>query len=143
MVIIVSRTLDSDHIADYAGLSKRSPLLAAAITLGLLSLMGVPPLVGFMGKFFHIFSQAAQHGLIWLVIIAVINSVISSYYYLKVIKTIWMDEQASEEAITASPAPRVALLLACIGIILLGMAPAIFTRATEWGARLLLPIDYV
>ena len=65
--------------------------LAAALTLGLLSLMGLPPLAGFIAKF-YVFSQAAQHGLIWLVIIAVINSVISAYYYLRIVKTIWMDE---------------------------------------------------
>jgi NADH-quinone oxidoreductase subunit N len=138
-IIVVSRRSGTgDNIPDYAGLSRRSPLLAVGITIGLLSLMGLPPLAGFMGKF-YVFSQAAQHGLIWLVIIAVVNSVISAYYYLKIIKTIWMDEPAGEEAVTSSAAPKVVLLLACIGILLLGVAPAIFTRATEWGAHLLLP----
>ncbi len=137
-VIIISHQLDSDTISDYAGLSKRSPLLASAITLGLLSLMGLPPLAGFMGKF-YVFSQAAQHGLIWLVIIAVVNSVISAYYYLRIIKTIWIDDPAGEEPIKSSIAPRIALLVACIGIILLGVAPALFTRVTEWGAHLFLP----
>ena len=136
-VIIVSRKLNSDLIANYAGLAKRSPLLAIGITVGLLSLMGLPPLAGFMGKFYT-FSQATQHGLIWLVIIAVVNSVISAYYYLKIIKTIWMDEPAAEEAVTSSIAPKLALAVACIGILLLGIAPSIFTRATEWGAHLLL-----
>jgi NADH-quinone oxidoreductase subunit N len=138
VVITVSHKLNSDFIADYAGLAKRSPILSITITLGLLSLMGLPPLAGFIGKF-YVFTQAAQHGLIWLVIIAVINSVISSYYYLKIIKTIWMDDAADEEAIKPSVAPGLALALACAGILLLGIAPAVFTQVSQWGAHLLLP----
>jgi NADH-quinone oxidoreductase subunit N len=137
-VIIVSRGATGNHVSDYAGLGQRSPPLAVVMTLGLLSLMGLPPLAGFIGKF-YVFSQAAQHGLIWLVIIAVVNSVISAYYYLRIIKTIWMDAPAGEEAIGSSAAPRIALAVACLGILLLGVGPALITRVTEWGARLLLP----
>ncbi len=137
-VIVMSRNKPNDLIADYAGMARRSPLLAIAMTLGLLSLMGLPPLAGFIGKF-YIFSQAAQHGLIWLVVVAVINSVISAYYYLRIIKTIWMDEPASEEIISSTFAPRLALIIACIGIVVLGLAPALITRFTEVGSRLLIP----
>jgi NADH-quinone oxidoreductase subunit N len=137
-IIIVSHRLNSDTIADYAGLAKRSPVLASALTIGLLSLTGLPSTVGFIGKF-YVFSQAVQSGLIWLVIIAVFNSVISSFYYLRIIKTMWMDAPSGEGTITSSIAPRLALLIACLGIILLGIVPALFTRATEWGAHLLLP----
>jgi NADH-quinone oxidoreductase subunit N len=136
-VIIVSRKADSDLIADYAGLAKRSPLLASAMTLGLLSLMGLPPLAGFIGKF-YVFSQAVQHGLIWLVILAVVNSVISAYYYLRIAKTIWADEPAGDAAISSSFAPRLALFIGCLGVIIVGIAPALITRATEFGAQLLL-----
>jgi NADH-quinone oxidoreductase subunit N len=135
VVIIASRQMDADDITGYAGLGKRSPILASAMTLGLLSLMGLPPLAGFLGKF-YVFSQAAQHGLIWLVIVAVINSVISAYYYLRIVKTMWMDEPANSEPITSSIAPKLALGIACLAVLILGIAPALFTRATEFGAKL-------
>jgi len=137
-VIIVSHKLDGDLIANYAGLAKRTPLLASAITLGLLSLMGLPPLAGFIGKF-YVFSQAAQSGLIWLVNVAVINSVISAYYYLRIVKTIWMDEPAGSEKVSSSFAPKLVLIISCLGIFILGIAPALITRATEFGSHLLLP----
>lgn len=137
-VIIISHRLNSDTIADYAGLAKLSPLPATALTIGLLSLMGLPPMAGFIAKF-YVFSQAARSGLIWLVIIAVINSVISAYYYLRIVKTMWMDEPTGNEKVFSSFAPKLALVIACLGIIILGIAPALITRATEFGSRLLLP----
>ncbi len=137
-IIVISRSNSNDLIADYAGLFRRSPPLAIAMTIGLLSLMGLPPLAGFLGKF-YVFSQAAQHGLIWLVIVAVVNSVISAYYYLKIIKTIWMDEPASEEPVSSSFAPRFAIVIACVGIAVLGISPVVITRFTEFGSHLLLP----
>jgi NADH-quinone oxidoreductase subunit N len=91
-IIVVSSKLGSDAIADYAGLGKRSPWLALALSLGLISLTGIPPEAGFMGKFF-IFSAAANSGLLWLVIVAAINSVISAFYYLRVVKVMWFDER--------------------------------------------------
>jgi len=137
VIIIASRNADMDDISDYAGLAKRSPLLACAMTLGLLSLMGLPPLAGFMGKFF-VFSQAAQNGLLWLVLIAVVNSVISAYYYLKIVRTIWMDAPASADAVKTSLAPKLALLISCTGILLLGILPALLNKAAEWGSFLAL-----
>jgi NADH-quinone oxidoreductase subunit N len=137
-VIITSHRINSDLIEGYAGLAKRSPLLAVALTVGLLSLMGLPPMAGFIAKF-YVFSQAARSGLVWLVIIAVINSVISAYYYLRIVKTMWMDAPAGDESVSSSPAPKLALILACVGIIILGIVPALITRATEFGSRLLLP----
>jgi len=138
VVIIVSHKINNDLIEGYAGLAKRSPLLAVTLTIGLLSLMGLPPMAGFIAKF-YVFSQAARSGLGWLVIIAVINSVISAYYYLRIVKTMWMDAPAGDESISSSSAPKLALIIACIGIVILGIVPALITRATEFGSHLLLP----
>jgi len=137
-IVVMSRNKPADLISDYAGLARRSPLLGVAMTLGLLSLMGLPPLAGFMGKF-YVFTQAAQHGLLWLVIIAVVNSVVSAYYYLRIIKTIWTDEPASEEPVSSSLGPRFALAFACLGIAVLGVAPAIITRFSEFGSHMFMP----
>ncbi|GAH15805.1 unnamed protein product, partial [marine sediment metagenome] len=76
-IIAISNKLNSDQISDYSGMGRRAPLLALALTLCLISLIGMPPAAGFMAKF-YIFSGAVQHGLLWLVVIAVINSVISA-----------------------------------------------------------------
>lgn len=123
-IIAISNKINSDEIANFSGMGKRSPLMALALTLCLISLIGMPPAAGFMAKF-YIFSAAVQHNLIWLVIIAVLNSVISAYYYLRVVKVMWMGEPASPEKVDASGALRVALILSCAGVLFFGIVPGI------------------
>ncbi len=123
-IIAISNKLDSDLIDDYSGMGKRAPLLALALTLSLISLIGMPPAAGFMAKF-YIFSGAVQHGLLWLVVVAVINSVISAYYYMRVVKVMWLGKPASEEKVPSSVALRVALSLSCLGVLLLGVVPGL------------------
>ncbi|MBA7639702.1 NAD(P)H-quinone oxidoreductase subunit 2 [subsurface metagenome] len=134
-IIAISNKLDSDKIDDYSGMGKRAPLLALALTLCLISLIGMPPAAGFMAKF-YIFSGAVQHGLLWLVIIAVINSVISAYYYLRVVKVMWLGEPASEEKVPSSGALRLALSLSCLGVLLLGIIPGFVMRLAELAASM-------
>ena len=134
-VIAISNRIDSDEIADYAGMFKRAPLLALALTLCLISLIGMPPAAGFMGKF-YLFSAAAQNDLVWLVIIAALNSVISAYYYLRVVKVMWFGQPASESKIPSSAAPRLALLLCCVGVLLLGIVPGLVMKLAEAAGRL-------
>jgi NADH-quinone oxidoreductase subunit N len=129
-VVIISGKINSDTIADYAGLGKRSPLLALALTFCLISLIGIPPAAGFMAKF-YIFSLAAEHGLLWLVILAAINSVISAYYYLRVVKVMWFDEAPAEGKMTSSVAPIVALAICCLGVLLLGVIPGLVMKFAE------------
>jgi NADH-quinone oxidoreductase subunit N len=129
-VITISNKTGSDLIDDFAGMGKRAPLLTLALTLCLVSLIGIPPAAGFMGKFF-VFSQAIQNDLFWLVIIAVINSVISAYYYLRVVKVMWFNEPISTEKVPSSLAPTVALILCCLGVLLLGIIPGLLMRLTE------------
>jgi len=129
-VIIISSKLNSDLIEDYAGVGRRSPLLASALTLALVSLIGLPPTAGFIAKF-YIFTAAARNSLLWLIILAVIASVISAFYYLRVVKVMWLNQPAGDERITASPAPGLALAIACAGILLLGVAPALLMKLVE------------
>jgi NADH-quinone oxidoreductase subunit N len=100
--------------------------------------MGLPPTAGFIAKF-YVFSQAVASGLIWLVIIAVINSVISAFYYLKVIKVVWMDKPAQAEPIKASPGPWIVLAISALGTIVAGLLPLWGMKLAELGARLILP----
>jgi len=134
-IIAISNKLNSDQIKDYSGMFKRAPFLALALTLCLFSLIGMPPAAGFMAKF-YIFSSAVQHNLLWLVVIAVINSVISAYYYLRVVKIMWLGEPASEEKIPSSGALRVALALSCFGVLLLGIIPGYVMRLAEMAASM-------
>ena len=135
VIIAISNKLDSDLIQDYSGMIKRAPLLTLALSLSLISLIGMPPAAGFMAKF-YIFSGAVHNGLLWLVVIAVINSVISAYYYLRVVKVMWFGQPASAEKVSSSAALRVALLLSCFGVLLLGVIPGYIMGLAEAAARM-------
>ncbi len=134
-VIAISNKVGSDLIDDFAGMGKRSPMLSLALTLCLISLTGIPPTAGFMAKF-YIFGAAVQHNLLWLVIIAVLNSVISAYYYLRVVKVMWFNEPKSEEDVSSSVGLRVALLISCLGVILLGIVPNYAMKLAEMAAKM-------
>jgi NADH-quinone oxidoreductase subunit N len=134
-IIAISNKLNSDLIPDYSGMGKRAPVLAMALTLCLISLIGMPPAAGFMAKF-YLFSAAVRYDLLWLVVIAVLNSVISAYYYLRVVKVMWFGQPASEEKAPSSVSLRLALLLSCLGVLLLGVIPGYFMRLAEFAARM-------
>lgn len=135
VIIAISNKTDSDLIQDFTGIAKRAPVLALALTLCLISLIGMPPAAGFMAKF-YIFSGAVKNGLLWLVIIAVINSVISAYYYLRVAKVMWFGEPASEEKVPSTGALRLAIALSCLGVLLLGIIPNYIMNLVEAAARM-------
>lgn len=133
VVIAISNKVGSDQIDDYTGMGRRAPVLALALTLCLVSLIGLPPTAGLIAKI-YIFSGAVQHGLLWLVVIAVINSCISAYYYLKVARVMWLDAPASSESVPSSWALRTALLLCCLFVLILGIVPGSFIRLAELAA---------
>ncbi|HET9488328.1 MAG TPA: NADH-quinone oxidoreductase subunit N [Methylomirabilota bacterium] len=114
------------NVRDYAGLGRRHPVLALALSLFLLSLIGIPPLAGFVGKV-YLFGAAVRAGFVWLAVIAVLNSALAAYYYLRVIVQMYMREP---EGATAAPTPSFAgvlgLTIALVGIVLLGVVPAPF-----------------
>jgi NADH-quinone oxidoreductase subunit N len=118
-------------VEDYAGLGRRHPLLAGTLTLFLLSLVGIPPLAGFVGKF-YLFGAAVQGGHLWLAVIAVLNSALAAYYYLRVVVVMYMKEAEGAGA-TWSPsfAGGVALAVAAAGIVLLGVMPAPFAELAQ------------
>jgi NADH-quinone oxidoreductase subunit N len=126
-IIAITNKTGTDLIEDFAGMGKRAPLMALALTLCLISLIGIPPAAGFMAKF-YIFGQAIKNDLLWLVIIAAFNSVISAYYYLRVVKVMWFNEPANTEKIPSSAAPKVALVICCIGVLLLGIIPGLLMK---------------
>jgi NADH-quinone oxidoreductase subunit N len=118
-------------VGDYGGLARRHPVLAATLSLFLLSLIGIPPLAGFVAKF-YLFGSAVRAGYIWLTVIAVLNSAVAAYYYLRVIVYMYMREPEGE-GVAAAPslAGGLALAIALVGIVLLGIMPAPFADLAQ------------
>ena len=111
---------------DYAGLSQRQPWVAAALSVYLLSLLGLPVTAGFFGKF-YIFKAAVNSHLLWLAVLMAINSVIGAYYYLRVIVVMYMREP-NAEAVALGPvrfpfSVTTVLLITSVGTILFGVYP--------------------
>ena len=112
--------------ADYAGLSRTNPRLALTMTLALFSLAGIPPFAGFFSKFF-VFAAAFREGFHLLVFIALINTVVSLYYYLLVVKALYITPNDTPLATFRSDLPtRISLSLCLAGIVLLGVASAVY-----------------
>lgn len=125
IVIVLSQKGDVGmNINDYAGLGFKHPMLAIAMTLFMFSMAGVPPMAGFVGKF-YIFSAAIKSGYVGLAIIGVINSVISVYYYLRITVIMYMKEPVRDfQPLTISPLIVVAIAIAVVGTLHLGIFPS-------------------
>lgn len=121
VVIVVSNATGSDEIQSFAGLSRRAPLLALTLTIALLSLGGLPLMAGFMAKF-YVFLYAVQAGLVWLVAIGVINSVVSLYYYLRVVGVMYVSE-GDDTRVAVPLAAGVSMAFCSVGVLVLGVFP--------------------
>jgi len=132
VVIIFSRVTGSEKIEDYAGLSRRSPYLALAMLLALLSLGGIPPLGGFFGKF-YIFGAAIEQGYVWLVVVAVLNSIVSLFYYLGVVaRPMYVNRSEKENEPLPIPTPLlVTLAVGVAGVVVLGVFPRPFFELAQ------------
>ena len=119
-VILVSNSIKSDAIEDYAGLHKRDPVTSFMLSIFLLSLVGVPPLAGFWGKFL-VFNAAIQSKFVLLAIVGVINSVIAAFYYMRVIKCMYLDEPKAKEAGPKSWSLQFALAVVMAGVLIAGI----------------------
>ena len=132
-IIAISNKIGSDEIADYAGVAKRSPLLAAGLTLCLISLTGIPPTAGFIAKV-YVFNAAVQADLVWLAIVGVLNSVVAAYYYLRVVLNMYTAEPASEESIQPGYYLGLAMVIAVVGLLVVGIFPSPLLEASEAAA---------
>ncbi len=121
VVVVAADAIGGDELDRYKGLSKRSPLLAAALFLAFLSLAGVPPLAGFVGKLLVLLATV-ESGRLWLMILGAVNVVISLYYYLMVVKRMYLDAPASDAPIPVGRIPKLALTILVAGIAVLGIA---------------------
>jgi NADH-quinone oxidoreductase subunit N len=122
IVIAVSQAIGSDEIEDYSGLGRRSPFLAFAMLIFLLSLAGVPPLAGFIGKL-YIFIAAIKEGLYTLITVGLINIVISLYYYLIVVKKMYITEPRDPSPVSISGPMKVVVYVGLAGTLAIGIYP--------------------
>jgi NADH-quinone oxidoreductase subunit N len=126
-------------LEDYEGLGKSSPILAATLTMFLLSLIGIPMTGGFFAKF-YVFSAALRANLIWLTLIGVANSAVGAYYYLRIIVAMYMRESRKEVPVTPIPfGLGLALVLSLLATLYLGILPNRVLQIAQHSAQALLP----
>lgn len=132
VVILLGRKGEENTlISDYAGIGFRFPLLSAAMSIFLFSLAGVPPTAGFMAKV-YVFSAAVKAGYYWLVVIAVLNSAVAAYYYLRVMVYMYFREPEREVRVDLfSLAGVIAVILAVWGVLQLGIFPSDFLALAQ------------
>jgi NADH-quinone oxidoreductase subunit N len=121
VIALVSSMTGKENISDYKAFYKTNPLLSWILTLALFSLAGVPPTAGFFGKFFLLFAGAGKGNFLFITI-AALNMIISFYYYLRIVKTIFMDENEEPMATISIPLmPRLALYTCVGGVLTVGL----------------------
>lgn len=127
---VMSSRLDTEEVDGYRGLGQRSPFLAACMTLFLISLIGIPPTGGFTGKF-QLLEAVIDGGMVWLAIVAGINTAISAYYYARFWKAMYLEGVEDASPVTFSLTSRTMIALLAVPVLILGLAfggVAEFTR---------------
>jgi len=123
VILLLSREgFESEELEDLKGLNRRSPWFAFVMLLVMFSMAGVPPLAGFFAKL-AVLQAALQQGLVWLVVLAVMMSLIGAFYYLRVVKLMYFDEPQQHDAIQPLGDMKVMLSANGVGLLLLGIAP--------------------
>ena len=135
-VIIMMRRRDmvGDELKDLSGLHFRHPFAAFAMLVFMLSLGGIPPTAGFMGKFW-LFGAAIEAGYVWLAVIGVLNSAISLYYYIRIVVFMYLKKETTGSEPTASPGLTFTLAAAVVATIVLGIYPRLLFELAELSAR--------
>ena len=129
-IAAISERVGSDRISDYAGVFTRSPALAITLALALIALIGVPPTGIFIAKL-YVFTAAVDSGLAWLAIVGVVNSAVSAYYYIRIIRVMFLQQAPAAPGAPPSrnPAPWAALAVAAAVLVFLGIAPGFVMEA--------------
>ncbi|MGA9097657.1 MAG: NADH-quinone oxidoreductase subunit N [Methanotrichaceae archaeon] len=128
---------DPDDISNYAGLSRRAPITAFCMMVFMFALAGIPPTAGYIGKFV-LFSSAIYAGLVWLAALAILNSALSLYYYLRIINYMYLKEPTGPK-ISEPKGYAAALLLTLIAVFWVGILPQGFVNWAMQAATVLLP----
>ncbi|MDO7787212.1 NADH-quinone oxidoreductase subunit N [Desulforamulus aquiferis] len=137
VVAAVYNKIQSDEIADYAGLVQRAPLAATVMLVCLLSMAGIPPLAGFVGKF-YLFKTVVE-GYMWLVYLGLIMSMVSVYYYLRVVLVMFRDEPADHTPLEMGSSVNITLLIALVATLFLGIYPGPLAEVANIAAQSFFP----
>jgi NADH-quinone oxidoreductase subunit N len=136
IVMLRRRDVIGDELKDFSGLAFRQPFAAFAMLLFMLSLGGIPPTAGFMGKFW-LFGAAIDAGYYWLAVIGVLNSAISLYYYIRLVVFMYLKKETLGSEPTSTPALTFALTVAVVATLVLGVYPRLLFEVAEASARTL------
>jgi NADH-quinone oxidoreductase subunit N len=133
VIAVVEKQKGGDHISNFAGLSRQAPGLAFSLAIFILSLAGIPPLAGFFGKFYLFVTVLAStpksSTLLWLVVLAIAMSAVSLYYYLRVLKQVYVASPADDATAIQSPiVTRILVLALAAAVILFGCAPNLILK---------------
>ena len=137
VVVLVANGTRSEDISDYAGLGSRAPFAAISLAIFLFALTGIPPFSGFIGKV-YLFAEVINRGVYWLAVVAALNSVVSLYYYARIVKAMYFE--AAEEAaapIALTPLSTTLVIVLLVPTLLLGVYWGPLAEAAEASLRFL------
>jgi NADH-quinone oxidoreductase subunit N len=133
-----SNMTGSDEIDDYAGLIRRNPSAAIMMAIFMLSLMGIPPTAGFLGKYW-LFAAAVKSHIYWLVIVAILMSVVSVFYYANIIRKMFFHNAENESKLYFGPALGIGIFVSGIAVLVICLAPSSFYNLASQAARVFFP----
>jgi NADH-quinone oxidoreductase subunit N len=138
VVLLCRRGERGDTIAEFTGLARVSPMASASLVIFFLSLTGIPPTAGFVGKF-YLFAAAIQAGYIGLAVVGVVSSAISLYYYFSVVMQMYMQEAPKEHGLSPTPGLAAALIFMVAGTLIFGVFPGPLINAAQAATAIFLP----
>jgi NADH-quinone oxidoreductase subunit N len=136
VVVLVANGSRSEDISDFSGLGSRAPLAAVSLAIFLFALTGIPPFSGFIGKV-YLFAEVINRGVYWLALVAALNSVISLYYYARIVKVMFLEDPTQAGDLPLALVPRVMLAILAVPTLVLGIYWEPVIRVTEASVRIL------
>jgi len=136
VTVLVANATGGDDVANFQGLGTKSPFMAICMSIFLFALTGIPPFSGFVGKV-YLFAGVIDRGIYWLAVLAAVNSVVSLFYYARIVKAMFIDEYTSDETLPVSVPIRVFLAVLAVPTLLLGIYWEPVVKVAEASARFL------
>jgi NADH-quinone oxidoreductase subunit N len=136
VVVLVANGSRSEDISDFSGLGSRAPFAAVSLAIFLFALTGIPPFSGFIGKV-YLFAEVIHQGVYWLALVAALNSVISLYYYARIVKVMFLEDPTQAGELPVAFVPRVMLGILVVPTLLLGIYWEPVIRVAEASVKIL------
>jgi NADH-quinone oxidoreductase subunit N len=130
VILLEAKGYATESVDDFNGLAKKNPLAAAAMVVFLLSLAGVPPTAGFVGKYF-LFTAAMKAGWVWLTLLAVLMSAVSLFYYFRIVRAMYFVDGEGELFWREEPSVAVAIAVCALGTLAIGVYPQVLIELAQ------------